>query len=100
MKTYKNGQIIKGKEASEILSRHGFSYIGSINGDILDFDGVTDPFESDDEVEIIAGVSNVILSVKEENFVVFLNDTAKMQCGEVWVNNWTCNQNPEWTIEA
>ena len=100
MKTYKNGQIIKGKDASEILSRHGFCFIGSIDGSLLDFDGVTDPFESNDDVEIIAGVSNVILSVKEENFVVFLNDTAKMHCGEIYENNWSCNLDPVWTIEV
>ena len=100
MTTYSNNQKITGKEASEILARHGFSFIGAINGDILDFDGVTDPFEPSDEAEIIAGVSNVIISVEKENFVVFLNSTAKMHCGDIWVNNWTCNTDPVWTIEA
>lgn len=89
MTTYMNDQVISGAEAKVLLAKHGADDITSINGDILDTDGVTDPFEDSDVVVIHCGVSHVSLRVESENFQVFLNPTAKMVC--VF---------PEWTIEA
>ena len=100
MTTYSNDQVISGKEASELLAKHGANDMTAINGDILDFTGVTNPFEDSDVVVIRCGVTHVSLRVEAENFQVFLNSTAKMVCGNIWESNWSCNQEPEWTIEA
>ena len=100
MTIYSNDQVISGKEASELLAKHGANDMTAINGDILDFTGVTNPFEDSDVVVIHCGVTHVSLRVEAENFQVFLNSTAKMVCGNIWENNWSCNQEPEWTIEA
>ena len=88
MITYSNDQVISGKEASRLLAKHGAYDIAAINGDILDFEGVTNPFQ-DEDVVIHCGVNHVSLRVEAENFQVFLNSTARMVC--VF---------PEWTIEA
>ena len=100
MTTYTNNQVISGKEASELLAKHGAYDIGAINGDILDFGGVSDPFEESDVVVVSCGYSHVSLRVEAENFQVFLNSTAKMVCGDIWENNWTFNPEPEWKIVA
>lgn len=89
MTTYSNDQVISGKEAAELLAKHGAYDMAAINGDILDFGGVTNPFQDDDIVVIHCGVTHVSLRVEAENFQVFLNSTAKMVC--VF---------PDWTIEA
>ena len=100
MTTYLNDQVISGKEAAELLTKHGACDMTAINGDILDFEGVTNPFQDDDVVVIHCGVTHVSLRVAEENFQVFLNSTAKMVCGDMWENNWTFNPEPEWKIVA
>lgn len=86
MTTYMNDQVISGAEAKALLAKHGAEDITSINGDILDTDGVTDPFEDSDVVVIHCGVSHVSLRVESENFQVFLNSTAKMVCAS---SGWT-----------
>ena len=100
MTTYSNDQVISGKEAAELLTKHGAYDMTAINGDILDFEGVTNPFQDDDVVVIHCGVTHVSLRVAAENFQVFLNSTAKMVCGDMWENNWTFNPEPEWKIVA